>query len=273
MPELPEVEVVRRGIAPILIGQPLVSVWASGKPLRSFSGDSARLQPLIGQYLQSVERRSKTLVLAFDQHHLRLHLGMSGVLRAQAGQASGMQSPDLHTHLVLGFESATLWLRDPRRFGDAQVCPPDADWPASAKGLEPLSGEFTAEAMSTSASGVRQAVKPWLMAGTAVVGVGNIYACEALFRAGIHPARAAGRIAPARMRLLVQVIQAVLSEAIARGGSTLRDFHGHDGEQGLYRADHLVYGRQGHPCPRCQRPIRRIVQAQRSTFYCSGCQR
>jgi formamidopyrimidine-DNA glycosylase len=120
---------------------------------------------------------------------------------------------------------------------------------------------------------VRQAVKPWLMSGRAVVGVGNIYASEALFRAQIHPARAAGRISQMRWNRLVDAIKQVLEEAIERGGSTLRDFRGHLGEPGDYREAHQVYGREGLPCPRCERPIRRLVQAQRSTFFCSGCQR
>jgi len=236
------------------------------------------LAPLIGQRLRGVHRRAKTLILEFEGLSLRLHLGMSGVLRlAPRAQAEPPPSeplrPESHVHLVLTFDSTRLWLRDPRRFGDIQLCRMETDWPESASGLEPLHAQCTGARLAGAARGVRQAVKPWLMSGRAVVGVGNIYASEALFRAQIHPARAAGRISQMRWNRLVDAIKQVLEEAIERGGSTLRDFRGHLGEPGDYREAHQVYGREGLPCPRCERPIRRLVQAQRSTFFCSGCQR
>lgn len=273
MPELPEVEVVRRGISPTLVGQPLVGVWASGRALRSFQGSAAALEPLRDQVLRSIERRAKTLVFGFDRLSLRLHLGMTGVLRLAARAEPPGPQGDPHLHLVLTFSTHALLLRDPRRFGDLQVCLPGSGWPESASGLEPLHSECTGPSLAQAALGVRQAIKPWLMNGRAVVGVGNIYASEALFRAQIHPARAAGRISQARWNRLVLEVKQVLQEAIDRGGSTLRDFRDHQGEPGDYRQAHQVYGREGAPCPRCARPIRRLVQAQRSTFYCSGCQR
>ncbi|MEY2777591.1 MAG: bifunctional DNA-formamidopyrimidine glycosylase/DNA-(apurinic or apyrimidinic site) lyase [Pseudomonadota bacterium] len=273
MPELPEVEVVRRGISPVLSGQPLRSVWASGRSLRSFTGDARLLSPLCGQLLRAVSRRSKTLVFDFDHRSLRLHLGMSGVLRISPLAEFSTPPQDPHVHLALRFERSVLWLRDPRRFGDVQLCTPADEWPESARGLEPLEPEFSGAMLAQAACGVRQAVKPWLMSGRVVVGVGNIYASEALFRAQVHPMRAAGRISRARWDRLAEAIQVVLREAIERGGSTLRDFRGHTGEPGDYREAHQVYGREGLQCPQCSRPIRRMVQAQRSTFFCSGCQR
>lgn len=273
MPELPEVEVVRRGIAPVLSGQALQGVWTSGRSLRSFQGSAQALDPLCQQTLRSVSRRSKTLVFEFDRHSLRLHLGMSGALRLYPIGAMPATPPDPHVHLVLTFQSDSLWLRDPRRFGDLQVCTSETAWPESARGLEPLLPECSGLSMAKAACRVRQAIKPWLMSGRAVVGVGNIYASEALFRARIHPTRPAGSISRARWDRLVEAIQQVLTEAIEQGGSTLRDFRGHEGEPGQYRQAHQVYGQEGSACPRCARPIRRMVQAQRSTFFCSGCQR
>ena len=273
MPELPEVEVVRLGLAPELTGQRLMGVWTSGKRLRSFLGQSEGLACLKGQPLLALERRSKILLFQFESHTLRLHLGMSGVLTLEVSVTSLRPAQDPHEHVALQFEKQALWLRDPRRFGDLQLCEPNAPWPPSAQGVEPLSSAFDVQRMMQASAGVRQAVKPWLMAGHAVVGVGNIYASEALHRAGIRPTWAAGRISARRWARLVEEIQAVLREAIEKGGSTLRDFRGHEGRPGEYREAHQVYGREGLPCLSCQQPIRRMVQAQRSTFYCSGCQR
>ncbi|MFM1859667.1 MAG: bifunctional DNA-formamidopyrimidine glycosylase/DNA-(apurinic or apyrimidinic site) lyase [Pseudomonadota bacterium] len=273
MPELPEVEVVRLGLAPILEGQRLLSTWTSGKSLRSFAGCSSALQGLRGQVVSAVGRRSKILLIEFETHTLRLHLGMSGVLTLESSPEGDRLAKDPHEHLALQFERHVLWFRDPRRFGDVQVCAPGAIWPASAQGVEPLSADFDDGHLYQAAKGVRQAVKPWLMSGAVVVGVGNIYASEALFRSGIHPNRQAGQVSEHRMRSLSQHIRDVLTEAIEKGGSTLRDFRGHAGRPGEYRNAHQVYGRQGTPCPKCQRPIRRMVQAQRSTFYCGNCQR
>jgi len=273
MPELPEVEVVRLGLAPLLTGQRLARVWTSGKSLRSFEGCSSLLEGLCGQVVLGVGRRSKILLFEFETHTLRLHLGMSGVLTLEPQSVGTRLAKDPHEHLALQFERHALWFRDPRRFGDVQLCAPGASWPASALGVEPLSAAFDDAYLFRAAIEVRQAIKPWLMSGAVVVGVGNIYASEALFRAGIHPNRLAGQISERRMRTLSEMIRAVLREAIEKGGSTLRDFRSHAGRPGDYRDAHQVYGRQGTPCPKCQRPIRRIVQSQRSTFYCGNCQR
>ncbi|NBT34121.1 MAG: bifunctional DNA-formamidopyrimidine glycosylase/DNA-(apurinic or apyrimidinic site) lyase [Betaproteobacteria bacterium] len=276
MPELPEVEVVCRQLSPLLAGQSLQGVGTSGKSLRSFSGRPQGLSPLLGQSVRGLTRRAKNLLLVFDHHQLALHLGMSGVLSWCPGRDSPPKQ-SVHEHLWLVFDRGLLLYTDPRRFGDARLIDGD-EAPSRAlgvgsSGLEPLEASFNGEALTRAAQGVRQAVKVWLMRGDVVVGVGNIYASEALHRAGIHPARAAGRIRPERLARLVHHIKEVLEEAIREGGSTLRDFKDAAGVHGGYGERHRVYGRAGQPCLSCGTHIRRMVQAQRATYYCHVCQR
>jgi formamidopyrimidine-DNA glycosylase len=287
MPELPEVEVTRLGLMPVLPGLVLQSVRTSGKTLRSFSGSAADLKPLTHQRVQTIARRAKQLIFVFERHLMSVHLGMSGVLQWRgAGQDQAMSG---HDHVAWRFQSGELVLNDPRRFGDVRllVKPSDfeanptaglaqlpADWLGqAASGLEPLSTDFHGGALFQAARGVRQAIKVWLMRGDVVVGVGNIYASEALYRAGISPRRAAGRLSRQKMDRLAQTIAQVLQEAIDQGGSTLRDFYGADGQPGRYGQAHQVYGREGLPCQVCGQAIRRLVQAQRATFFCPNCQR
>jgi formamidopyrimidine-DNA glycosylase len=284
MPELPEVEVIARGLVPVLVGQRLHRLAVSGKPMRSFAGRITPLKPLEGQRLLGLSRRAKTLIWTFEQHWLAIHLGMSGVLRWQPSPVEN--APPAHCHLRCWWEHGELWFVDPRRFGDIRLArrpqgihtPHDSPLPASlvgqaGQGWEPLSATLTPQAFAGSAKGVRQAIKVWLMKGDPLVGVGNIYASEALHRAGIHPARPAGRVSAARLHQLLQAIRAVLEEAIAAGGSTLRDYRHADGGTGQYAGAHRVYDRAGEPCPSCGQAIRRMVQAQRASFYCPACQR
>ena len=287
MPELPEVEVTRLGLMPVLPGLVLESVRTSGKALRSFSGSAGALKPLTQQRLQTIARRAKQLIFVFERHLMSVHLAMSGVLQWRASGQSVVMST--HDHVAWRFQSGELILNDPRRFGDIRLLVKPAafedhleeslarlpaDWLGqAASGLEPLSTEFDGETLFHAARGVRQAIKVWLMRGDIVVGVGNIYASEALYRAGISPRRAAGRISRQKMDRLAQTIAQVLQEAIDQGGSTLRDFYGADGQPGRYGQAHQVYGRQGLPCLVCGQPIRRLVQAQRATFFCPNCQR
>ena len=287
MPELPEVEVTRLGLMPVLPGLVLESVRTSGKALRSFSGSAAALKPLTQQRLQTIARRAKQLIFVFERHLMSVHLGMSGVLQWRACSQPSVMST--HDHVAWRFQSGELILNDPRRFGDVRLLVKPtafedhleeslarlpADWLGqAASGLEPLSTEFDGETLFHAARGARQAIKVWLMRGDIVVGVGNIYASEALYRAGISPRRAAGRISRQKMDRLAQTITQVLQEAIDQGGSTLRDFYGADGQPGRYGQAHQVYGRQGLPCLVCGQPIRRLVQAQRATFFCPNCQR
>ena len=304
MPELPEVEVTARHISSALGRVRLIAHYASDKSLR-FPLPSQALDALMGKELRQVFRRAKFVLLEFDAGWLAIHLGVSGSLQVRAAftppssrastTASTLAMP--HDHLGLYFERLTsasvnqvaaqadramLIFNDPRRFGSVQWVPRDqiADssqiagfLSAGAGGLEPFDAKFDGAYLAHAAKGKSTPIKPWLMQGTVVVGVGNIYACEALFAAGIHPARAAGRIAPARMARLADHIRAILGAAIEAGGSTIRDFQGADGQPGRYGQVHRVYGRQGLPCTDCGHLIRRVIQAQRSTFYCHVCQR
>jgi formamidopyrimidine-DNA glycosylase len=295
MPELPEVEVTRLGLMPVLPGLVLESVRTSGKPLRTFAGSSTALRPLAQQRLITIARRAKQLIFVFERHLMSVHLGMSGVLLwrqttvQRPSSLNGLPGHARHDHVIWQFETGQLVLNDPRRFGDVRLLTKPvgfeqdlqmgvqqlpADWLGqAASGLEPLSANFHGEALYQASRGVRQSIKVWLMRGDVVVGVGNIYASEALFRAGLSPRRAAGRVQRSSMNRLAQTIAQVLQEAIDQGGSTLRDFYGSDGQPGRYGQAHQVYGRQGLPCLSCGTPIRRLVQAQRATFYCPGCQR
>lgn len=278
MPELPEVEVTARGLAPAVRGRVFASWRHSGQRLRH-AVPRAALDRLVGEPVHDVSRRAKYLLFEFSAGWLAVHLGMSGSCR--------LMLPDeprrLHDHLWLAFQGATqVVLNDPRRFGSVQWLPRRAAdtvqalggrLGVSASGLEPFDSCMTGVYLHQQARGRQVAVKQWLMEGTTVVGVGNIYACEALFLAGIHPGRAASRVSEQRFELLARTIVRVMTDAIAAGGSTLRDFSAADGTPGRYGQAHQVYGREGMPCLICATPIRRIVQQQRSTFYCHVCQR
>ena len=200
-----------------------------------------------------------------------LHLGMSGSLRIiDATEPAGK-----HDHVDIQFDSGkALRFRDPRRFGSLLWSrEPLQHELLRSLGPEPLSGEFDGDYLRRIARRRRVSIKQFIMNGSVVVGVGNIYASEALFVAGIHPGRRADRVSLARMARLAEAIKAVLSDAIEAGGTTLRDFHGGDGEPGYFRQKLAVYGREGEPCPRCERPVSVLVLGQRSTFYCKDCQK
>lgn len=273
MPELPEVEVVRRGLQASVLGHTLRAAEVRVPRLRwpVPEGLDARLR---GQRLRAVERRGKYLLLVLDAGSLIIHLGMSGTLRFLPWP----EPPRLHDHVDLVFGHGVLRLRDPRRFGALLWHPAEAGAPEchpllSGLGVEPFSGTFSGELLHRAFRGRRTEVKQLLLAGTVVVGVGNIYASESLFRAGIRPTTPAGRIARARCDRLAQAIRDTLAEAIERGGSSLRDFVGSDGESGHFQLDCLVYGRAGLPCRTCGTPIRSRMQQQRATYWCPRCQR
>ena len=284
MPELPEVEVTRRGIAPQLEGQVVTGVVVRNRSLRW--PVPARLDhTLAGLLVVKVGRRGKYLLLECSRAAsasapprtagwLILHLGMSGSLRFVAPGTP----PRKHEHVDLVTAHTLLRLHDPRRFG-AVLWHPASAGPLAAHallahlGIEPLDGAFTGETLYQGSRGRSVAVKQMLLAGSIVVGVGNIYASEALFRARIHPATAAGRISRVRYARLAREIIAVLGEAIDKGGSTLRDFTRSDGEPGYFQLDYFVYGREGEPCRVCGAPVRGLRQGQRSSFYCAHCQK
>ncbi|MDO4723136.1 MAG: bifunctional DNA-formamidopyrimidine glycosylase/DNA-(apurinic or apyrimidinic site) lyase [Comamonadaceae bacterium] len=271
MPELPEVEVTRQGIAPAITGQRIAAL-VLGKPLRWPLGCAPAA--LAGRTVQAVRRRGKYLLIELDGPDLLLlHLGMSGSVRIlPLGTPAGP-----HDHADLVFGHALLRLHDPRRFG-ALVYAPSADAPIVRKllgrlGVEPLSESFTPAHLAAALRGRRISIKQALLAGQAVVGVGNIYASEALFLAGIDPHTPAGQLRRPRLERLHAAIVQVLSEAVQRGGSSLRDFVASDGSHGHFQLAARVYGRQGQPCPRCGAAIRLSTQGQRSTYHCPRCQR
>ncbi len=271
MPELPEVETVRRGIAPHLVGRRIRAVVVREPRLR-LPVDPGLPAAVSGRIVDGVGRRGKYLLIASGPGALLVHLGMSGSLRLVGRGAA----PGRHDHVDLEFaDGRILRFNDPRRFG-LVVWVPEA--PLSHRllvhlGPEPLAPDWDGVRLHASARERRSAIKSVLMDARVVVGVGNIYASEALFRAGIHPARQACRISLARYEALAEAVKAVLAEAIEQGGTTLRDFVAEDGRPGYFKQSLAVYGRAGRPCPRCGRAIRELRLAGRSTFYCSVCQR
>lgn len=271
MPELPEVEITRRGLVPHLMGRRVETVVVRNRNLRwpIARNLGARIS---GSTVRSVERRAKYLLIGCGSGWLIVHLGMSGSLRVlPRATAAGK-----HDHFDLVLDSGLIVrLTDPRRFGALLWLETPAERHALLKnlGLEPLEAEFTGRALQGKAKGRRVAVKQFLMNGGIVTGVGNIYASEALFHAGIHPARSAGHISRARWERLAHAVRATLESALDSGGSTLRNFASADGEPGHFQHQHSVYGREGKPCRACKTPIRAQRQGQRSTFFCPRCQR
>ena len=270
MPELPEIEVTRRSFAGLIQGGMIQSLTL-GKPLRWPLGCDP--QGLVGRRIGAVERRGKYLILVLSRGYLLIHLGMSGSLRF----AQDLPRSGAHDHMDLQTDRGLLRLHDPRRFG-AVVYTDDLDSGPGQKllgklGMEPLSDSFD---LARFQAGLRQrkaAIKQVLLAGDLVVGVGNIYASEALFLAGIRPTVQARRISRMRATTLYKAIVQILSKAVERGGSTLRDFSNAEGQGGYFQLEARVYGRMGQPCLFCGAPIRQLVQGQRSSFYCPKCQR
>ncbi len=276
MPELPEIEVTRRGIAPHVTGRRITRVDVRAPALR-WPIPVALAQVLGNRVIERVERRGKYLLLECDAGWLILHLGMSGSLRVLLGD-DRHRPAGRHDHVDWVFDDAVLRLRDPRRFGAVLWHPREAGdvllHPLLiGLGVEPFSTAFTAALMYQRTRGRSMSVKQALLAGTIVVGVGNIYASESLFRAGIRPTTAAGKVSLPRYEKLAVAVRDILANAIDKGGSTLRDFIGSNGESGYFQMEHAVYDREGQPCRVCATPIRKIVQGQRSTFFCPVCQR
>ena len=272
MPELPEVETTRRGILPAVRGKTVEAVALRERRLR-WPIDPALPALITGRPLQDIERRAKYLLFRFANGTLLVHLGMSGSLRLVTG---GAPSPRKHDHVDLVFEGGVLLrYHDPRRFGcmlwiDGDV---SGHFLLRELGPEPLEEGFDGNVLFKASRGRRAAVKQLLMDGAVVVGVGNIYASEALFRAGIDPRRAAGRISAARYDALAQAVKEVLGESVATGGTTLRDYVDSNGRPGEFALRLNVYGRDGEGCTRCGAKIRQVRLGQRSTFFCVECQR
>ena len=271
MPELPEVETTRRGIRAALRGHAITGFLLREPRLR-WPVDAALVRSLPGQRVIDVSRRAKYLLIELEGGTLLAHLGMSGSLRVLPANAALLA----HDHYDLVLDSGhCLRFNDPRRFGSLHWVQGDPGEHPLLAGLgpEPLEAGFDAEYLADRARGRRVAIKPFLMDQRIVVGVGNIYASEALFRAGIHPRRAAGRVSRDRLGRLVAGVQAVLGEAIRQGGTTLRDYVSVDGTPGYFRQELFVYERAGQPCRTCGNTGRQVVQGQRSTYFCPSCQR
>jgi formamidopyrimidine-DNA glycosylase len=271
MPELPEVETTRRGIAPHITGRTVARLLVREPRLR-WPVPGELVEKLPGQIIETVGRRGKYLLLGTAAGTVLVHLGMSGSLR----MIKAATPPEPHDHVDVVFtDGRALRLRDPRRFGSLlwTTRAPEEHPLLRDLGPEPLDGEFSGNYLFDLSRGRRVAVKLFLMNSHVVVGVGNIYANEALFLAGVHPRRAAGRIGRARYDRLASAIRQVLNESITAGGTTLRDFTNGVGEPGYFGIYLRVYGRGGEPCPRCRQPVRDTRQGQRSTFYCPVCQR
>lgn len=277
MPELPEVEVTRRGVAPHIEARVVDSVVMRRKDLR-WPFPPGLHDLLAGRTVTHTGRRGKYLLVGFEHGTLIIHLGMSGHLRVlPPGVAPG---PHDHFDLVVKDEQGlhVLRLTDPRRFG-AVLWHAKADGPLEGHvllrglGVEPLGEAFGGELLYRETRRRNAPVKQVLLAGDIVVGVGNIYACESLFRAGINPKTPAARISRARYDRLAEAIRAILAQAIERGGSTLRDFINVNGQSGYFQQEYFVYDRAGVPCRQCGASVRRITQGQRSTFYCVNCQK
>lgn len=271
MPELPEVETTRRGIAPALEGQQISRLVVRDRRLR-WPIPTGLARRLAGADIETIERRAKYLLLRSSRGTALLHLGMSGSLRLVFdGAAPG---PHDHYDLVLR-DGPVLRFNDPRRFGSLLWAGDDPVAHPLLKDLgpEPLDAGFDGDYLYRASRGRRVAIKPHVMNAHIVVGVGNIYASEALFRAGVHPKRRAGRIAKPRCEAIADSIKAVLQESIRAGGTTLRDFSGGDGKPGYFTQALRVYDREGEACLRCGTPIRQTVLGQRATYYCVNCQR
>ncbi|MEO7158916.1 MAG: bifunctional DNA-formamidopyrimidine glycosylase/DNA-(apurinic or apyrimidinic site) lyase [Polaromonas sp.] len=270
MPELPEVEVTRLSFADRIAGARIEAV-SVGKPLRWPLGCEA--QQLQGRRVLAVRRRGKYLLLDLSEGLLLMHLGMSG----SVSFGVNLPAAGKHDHFDMVTSLGTLRLHDPRRFGAVVYASGEADAVAQKLlgrlGVEPLSEAFDALVFHQALQGRKTAIKQVLLGGEAVVGVGNIYASEVLFLAGIRPTTKALSISKPRARLLHRAIQQVLTNAVAKGGSTLRDFSNADGEAGHFQLEAMVYDRAGLPCRVCAAPIKSIRQGQRSTFFCANCQK
>jgi formamidopyrimidine-DNA glycosylase len=271
VPELPEVETTRRGIAPHITGRRIEKLAVHDRRLR-WPVSRALPEWAQGQTIQAVRRRAKYLVIQLERGYLLLHLGMSGSLLILPESTA----LDTHDHFDVILDSQwTLRFNDPRRFGSLHHAKGTPDTHPLLRNLapEPLGQEFDSDYLFDVTRKRRVSIKQLIMNSALVVGVGNIYASEALFRAGVRPRRAAGRIKPAEWQRIVESIRQVLGEAIRQGGTTLRDYVNADGTPGYFRQQLFVYERAGEPCRRCETPIRHLVQGQRSTYFCPVCQK
>lgn len=273
MPELPEVEITRLGILKRVGGRRCTG--AVVRETRFRKAAPANLSELLkGQCLRSIERRGKYLIWSFDRGYIVSHLGMSGVMRIVDPKAT---EPVKHDHIDILFGDLAVRYHDPRRFGFLIWLPESQDphdLPEIAKlGEEPFSDDFTADRLHSALANTSLPIKEALLTGKYVVGVGNIYCSESLFEACISPLTPANKLSTKRLERLVAAIRQVLTLSLQEEGSTLKDFVSAEGEQGYFTLNAKVYGKAGKPCSCCGRPIKKIVQNKRATYFCSHCQR
>lgn len=270
MPELPEVETLRRALLPLVQGKVLLEIKLLRKDLRFPIPAKQLRDEALNAPIHDIVRRGKYLLFRAPGGTMIWHLGMSGrVIRYPS-----MEPAEKHTHVVFRFAPDTcLHFIDPRRFGCVLWAPGDESHPLlDGLGLEPFAPETTASALKKLALGRKAPIKSFLMDSRRLAGIGNIYACESLFSAGIKPMRQAGKLSLEDWDRLLDALRRTLTQSISAGGTTLRDFYGADGSAGYFALDLLAYGREGQPCPNCGAAIVRKLQSGRSTFYCKTCQ-
>ncbi|XOF33297.1 MAG: bifunctional DNA-formamidopyrimidine glycosylase/DNA-(apurinic or apyrimidinic site) lyase [Candidatus Electrothrix sp. YB6] len=275
MPELPEVEVTRQGLLPHVSGRTITAVSCSGKPLRQSVPEELLQACLCGKSISTVDRRAKYLLIRLqDSGTLVIHLGMTGRLGVFPGAAAQAK----HDHLILFLDNGMeIRQNDTRRFGSIALWPSEQAKEleqefVSRQGIEPFSREFTGSALLQLAGKSRQPVKNFLMDAHRISGIGNIYANEILFAAGLHPQTPANTLSEQQWQQVVDTAVRILTKAIEAGGSTISDFLGASGESGYFQLQLAVYGKEGTPCPRCGLALEKSVIAGRATFFCSCCQ-
>lgn len=272
MPELPEVEVIRRGLAPLVVGRRILAVTAGGHRLRRQSSLTQLRRWLPGRVISKLRRRGKYLLFDLEGGvTLLIHLGMTGRLMAVHPPSPALD----HVHLQFKLERGlTLLYQDVRRFGQVLVFEPGVEpAPLAAVGVEPFSRKLTPAWLLAQAKGRSRPIKNFLLDARLVAGIGNIYACEILFAAGLHPATQVSRLTLGDWERVLAATRRILKHAIAKGGTTVSDYLNSRGETGLFQLELMVYGRAGEPCSRCGATIGRLVQAGRSSFFCPRCQK
>jgi len=271
MPELPEVETLRNALIPLVRNQTLVELKFLRADLRFPIPAKQLKREMAGLPVHDVTRVGKYLLLHNDNGALLLHLGMSG----RVTQSSSLQPEEKHTHAIFHFAPDTyLHFIDPRRFGCILWVPKGEEHPLlDHLGPDPFSDEASAELLKERARSCKGPIKGFIMNAKRIVGIGNIYACEALFEAGIHPMKSANKLSKPQWEKLLSEVRKVLRKSIEAGGTTLRDFFNTDGNPGYFALDLSVYGKEGEPCLRCKTPITRTVHTARSTFFCKTCQK
>ena len=268
MPELPEVETIKNAVAPLIVGQDIVRVNIFNPNLR-WQVDKKKLQSLSSEKILSIQRKAKYIVIYFEKGHIIIHLGMSGNLHFQKNDFTPLR----HDHAQFKFKKYSIFYNDPRRFGSIHFAKDlDSFFLFKNIGLEPLSDLFDDSALFKMTRNRKTSIKQLIMNGSLIVGVGNIYASESLFRSKIRPSKPAKNITKKECVYLVRAIKQVLKDAIKLGGSSIRDFKQLDGSSGYFKIKHNVYGREGEDCNQCSTKIKKIIISGRSTFYCSKCQ-